>query len=300
MNELVPSDSGRPQWSVFKAALEARGFRPSRRFGQNFLLDENMVRAIVRDAGVGKGDRVLEVGSGCGFLSLHLLRAGVELVSVEVDARLVEITRELLSNEARFTLVEGDVLASKHALAPAVIARLPSSEPWHLVSNLPYAVSGPVMACAAELENAPATMTVLVQKEMALRVAALPASDDWGPLSIRLQIDYDVELLRDVPSGLFWPRPKVESSVVRLVRHAEPWPAAERRALSRLVDELFQRRRQSLGRVLSEVVGDRSVAADWLARAGLEQRTRAEDLSLETIARLSREDPRRGGGSDTP
>src|SRR6185436_15096361 len=99
----------------------------------------------------GPGDFVLEVGSGCGFLSLHLLRAGVDLVSVEVDMRLVEITRALLANEARFTLVEGDVLASKHALAPAVIAALPASAPWHLVSNLPYAVSGPVMACAAEL-----------------------------------------------------------------------------------------------------------------------------------------------------
>jgi 16S rRNA (adenine1518-N6/adenine1519-N6)-dimethyltransferase len=292
VNELVPNEGGRPQWSVFKAELEARGFHPSRRFGQNFLLDENMVRAIVRDSGVGPGDFVLEVGSGCGFLSLHLLRAGVDLVSVEVDSRLVEITRALLANEARFTLVEGDVLASKHALAPAVIGALPTSAPWHLVSNLPYAVSGPVMACAAELANAPASMTVLVQKEVALRIVAQPASDDWGPLSVRLQIDYEARLVRDVPSGLFWPRPKVESSVVRLKQRAVRWPAEERRALSRLVDELFQRRRKTLGRVLSDLTGERQQARDWLARAGADEKARAEDLSLEALARLAREDPR--------
>lgn len=292
MSELVPSASGRPQWSVFKAALEARGFHPSRRFGQNFLLDENMVRAIVRDAEVGPGDFVLEVGSGCGFLSLHLLRAGVELVSVEVDPRLVEVTRELLANEARFRLVEGDVLASKHALAPAVLAALPARGPWHLVSNLPYAVSAPVLACAAELENAPATMTVLVQKEVALRIAAQPASADWGPLSVRLQIDYDARLVRDVASGLFWPRPKVESSVVRLVQHATRREASERRALSRLVEELFQRRRQTLGRVTADLVGERAAARAWLERAALVERDRAEDLSLEALSRLAREDPR--------
>ncbi|MDZ4772870.1 MAG: 16S rRNA (adenine(1518)-N(6)/adenine(1519)-N(6))-dimethyltransferase RsmA [Planctomycetota bacterium] len=292
MSELVPKEGGRPQWSVFKAALETRGFRPSRRFGQNFLLDENMVRAIVRDAGVGPGDRVLEVGSGCGFLSLQLLRAGVDLVSVEVDARLVEITRELLANEPRFRLVEGDVLASKHVLAPTVLAALPLDAPWHLVSNLPYSVSGPVMACAADLVNAPASMTVLVQKEMALRVAAQPATDDWGPLSVRLQVDYTTELVRDVPSGLFWPRPKVESSVVRLTRRPEPWPVLERRALSRLVDELFQRRRQSLGRVLGDLCTPREVAREWIERAGLEPAMRAEDLDLATLRRLVRADPR--------
>lgn len=293
MSELTPRADGRPPWSEFRSALEARGFRPARRLGQNFLLDENMVRAIVRDAGVGPGDLVLEVGAGCGFLTLHLLRAGVDLVSVEIDPRLAEIARELLGGEPRWRLIETDILAGKHALAPEVVACLPPERDWHLVANLPYAVSGPVLACASELAHPPRSMTVLVQKEVALRIAAQPGTRDWGPLSIRLQWAYQAALVRDVGSGLFWPRPQVESTVVRLVRIEPEKPHAEGRALSGLVDELFTRRRQTLLRVLSELCGDRTRAQAWLARAGLEPKSRAEDLALAALERLVRLDPRR-------
>lgn len=293
MSDLTPLPGGRPAWSVFRAALEARGFRPSRRFGQNFLLDENMVRAIVRDAGVGPGDHVLEVGAGCGFLTLQLLRAGVELVSVEVDPRLAEIATELLADEPHWRLIVCDVLAGKHALAPAVRAALPEHAPWHLVSNLPYSVAGPVMVCATELPVPPLSMTVLVQREVALRVAARAGSDDWGPLSIRLQLDYEPRLLRDVPAALFWPRPSVESSVVRLTRRAETRPRAESEAVSLLVDALFQRRRQTLLRVLSDLTGDRAAARLWIDRAGFDPTLRAESLDLPALARLAALDPRR-------
>lgn len=288
----IPAASGaeatgaRPSWATFKAALDARGFHPSRRFGQNFLLDENMVRAIVRDAGVGPGDFVLEVGAGCGFLSLQLLHAGVDLTAVEVDLRLAEVVTELLGAHPRFRLIRGDVLESKHTLAAAVVAALPRTGPWHLVSNLPYSVAGPVLVNASELENPPRSMTVLVQHEVALRLAAAPGSDDWGPLSIRLQLDYAPERTRSVPPGLFWPRPQVDSSVVRLVQRAERWPEGERRAVSRLVDGLFQRRRQTLLRVLSDLAGDRERAQAWLARTGLDPRARAEDLDLASLRAL--------------
>ncbi|MBL8858523.1 MAG: ribosomal RNA small subunit methyltransferase A [Planctomycetes bacterium] len=292
MSDLAPNERGRPVWSVFKAALEAQGFRPSRRLGQNFLLDENMVRAIVRDSGISAADRVLEIGSGCGFLTLHLLRAGAALVAVEIDPRLAEITRTLLAGEGELLLIETDVLASKHALAPQVIAALPASGPWHMVANLPYSVSGPVLACAAELLNPPQSMTVLVQREVAQRIAARPATDAWGPLSIRLQLDYEPEITREVAPGLFWPRPQVASSVVRLVRRRETWPRAEREALSRLVDDLFQHRRQTLGRVLKDLLGTRAAADAWLGAAGFSGTERAEDLALSDLARISSCDPR--------
>lgn len=292
-HDLSSSVGGRPAWSVFRAELEACGFRPSRRFGQNFLLDENMVRAIVRDAAVAPGEFVLEVGAGCGFLSLHLLRAGTELVSVEIDPRLAEIASKLLANEARWRLVVCDVLAGKHALAEPVIAALPSDRPWHFVSNLPYSVAGPVLVCASELPVPPASMTVLVQREMALRIAARPGSDDWGPLSIRLQLDYEPKRMRDVPAALFWPRPSVESSVVRLVRRTPARPRAESDAVSALVDVLFQRRRQTLLRVLGELLGDRDAARVWLERCAVDPALRAESLDLEILTRLAAVDPRR-------
>jgi 16S rRNA (adenine1518-N6/adenine1519-N6)-dimethyltransferase len=292
MSALSPGEHGRPAWSVLRAALDARGFRPSRRLGQNFLLDENMLRAIVRDAQVGPGDTVLEVGPGCGTLSLHLLRAGVDLVAVEIDPRLAEIARELLADEKRFRLIVADVLAQKHAIEPRVLAELPKTGPWHLVANLPYSVAGPLLASLCELENAPASMTVLVQREVAQRIAAEAGSDAWGPLSIRLQIDYDATIVRAVPAALFWPKPDVESSVVRLVPHAQRMDSAARAQLSRLVDGLFQRRRQSLARVLSAISGSRAAGEKWLESAGLEPKARAEDLDLATLRRLSETAPR--------
>ena len=292
MSALEPGEHGRPAWSVLRAALEERGFRPSRRLGQNFLLDENMLRAIVRDAQVGAGDFVLEIGPGCGTLSLHLLRAGVDLVAVEVDPRLAEIARELLAGEERFRLIVADVLKSKHAIEPAVLRALPAAGPWHLVSNLPYSVSGPVLACMTEMANPPASMTVLVQKEVALRLAARPGTAEWGPLSIRLQIDYEPRVVRQVAAALFWPRPEVESSVVRLEPRAQRTSGPERVALSRLVDGLFQRRRQSLGRVLASIAGSRAAGEAWWTQAAVDPGGRAEDLELDALRALARHAPR--------
>jgi len=278
----------RPPFTVFRAALEARGFRPSRRLGQNFLLDENMARAIVRDAEIERGDFVLEVGAGCGFLSLHLLDAGAELVCVEVDSRLVPIARELLAPHGTATFLECDALAGKHALASEIEAALPRDRPWHLVSNLPYSISGPLLALLSGHELPPRTMTVLVQKEVAERIAAKPGTAAWGPLSIRLQLRYRPRILRPVAAGLFWPRPSVESAVVRLERAGSMGTAAELARLDPFIGELFSNRRQTLGRVLTRLAGSRQRALQVLESLGIEPRRRAETLDLEALASLAR------------
>lgn len=278
----------RPPFTVFRAALEARGFRPSRRLGQNFLLDENMVRAIVRDAEIEPGAFVLEVGAGCGFLSLHLLDNGADLVCVEIDSRLVAIARDLLAPHGAARFLECDALAGKHALAPEIEAALPRDRPWHLVSNLPYSISGPLLAVLAGHENSPQTMTVLVQKEVAERIAGKPGTPAWGPLSIRLQLRYRPRILRSVPAGLFWPRPSVESAVVRLERAATLGPAAELARLDRLIGELFSNRRQSLGRVLTRLAGSRERALLALSTLRIEPERRAETLDLPLLASLLR------------
>jgi len=280
-------DSARGSWAALREELTQAGFRPSRRLGQNFLLDENLLRAIVRDAGVVPGARVIEVGPGLGFLTRHLLAAGARVTAVEIDPRLAERTETTFAGNPEFDLVRGDVLAGKHALAPEVLARIPESGPWHLVANLPYAVSGPVLAIAAALPNPPRTMTVLVQLELAERVVAREGSDDWGPLSIRLQIAYDARIVRRVPPDLFWPRPQVDSALLRLDLRPDPLPEPERIRLSKLVDRLFQRRRQRLARVLGEILGSGAAGRDWAVRAGLTGDERAEDLPLATLRRLA-------------
>lgn len=295
---MFPDTNGRPAWLAVRAALDARGFRPSRRLGQNFLLDENMLRAIVRDAEVTPEDTALEVGPGCGFLTLHLARAVRRLVCVEIDARLLEVARELCAELANVEWLLADVLADKRTLAPEVAARLPASGAWHLVSNLPYSVSAPLCAVLADQPNPPRTMTVLVQREVAERMAARPGTADWGPLSIRLALDYAPRIVRAVPAQLFWPRPEVESSVVRLERLAEPVPPAERAVLMELVQALFQRRRQGLGRVLREFAG-RERSEVLLPRLALDPRVRAEDLPLATLRALAQELARlRGAGPE--
>jgi 16S rRNA (adenine1518-N6/adenine1519-N6)-dimethyltransferase len=283
---LSGRDDGRAAWRDFKGELEAIGFRPSRRFGQNFLVDENMVRAIVRDAQLPPGARVLEIGTGLGFLTLHLLREGSEVVTVEVDARLFELAGRALESERPCTRLLCDALAGKHALAPEVRAALWTSGDWHLVANLPYSIASPLFVVLADLDNPPASFTTLVQKEAAERVAGRPGGADWGALSARIQADYDCRIVRAVGPGLFWPRPQVDSSVVRGVRRADRLERERRMLLQGLLARLFQRRRQTLGRVLADLLEDRVGAEAWLEEARLAGGARAEDLDLGSLLRL--------------
>ncbi len=275
--------SERPPWAQFQERLRAAGFRPSRRLGQNFLLDLNMLQAIARDARVAPGETVLEVGPGLGFLTQQLLECGAQLVCVEIDERLLAIAQSWIAGPR---WLHGDVLAGKHTLAPAVAAGLPPSSHWQLVSNLPYSVAAPLLAVLADLEHPPRAMTVLVQREVAERIAARAGSSDWGLLSIALQTGYEVELLRHVPPQLFWPRPEVESSVVRLVRRPDPLEPGRRRELLTLAARLFQRRRQTLGRVLGEIWG-RETALSRLGALGWPASRRAEELDLPELLELS-------------
>jgi 16S rRNA (adenine1518-N6/adenine1519-N6)-dimethyltransferase len=291
--------SGRRNWEIVRGELDRIGFRPSRRLGQNFLLDENMLAAIVRDARLPPAARVLEVGAGCGFLSLHLARAGVELTSVEIDARVLEIARRLLAGERSVKWILADALSGKNALSRALLSAIPPA-PWHLVSNLPYSIAAPLLALLARGSSTPESMTVLVQREVAQRIAARPGTSDWGPLSIRLQLEYAPELVRTVPAALFWPRPDVESALVRLERKPSGSRAEERDELDALVARVFQRRRQTLGRVMGEIL-DRSRARALLADLGLDPSLRAEALDLDQLRRLCQGSGRetdRDGASD--
>lgn len=283
-----PPSSALPSWSELRARLESAGFRPSRGLGQNFLVDGNMARAIVRDAQLSAGDRVLEVGPGAGQLSLRLVEHGVRLLAVEVDARLAALCRELLAPFEGAQVIQADVLASKHRLAPAVQSLLPADGPWHVVANLPYSAGTPFLAVASRLENPPRSMTVLLQKELVERLTAVPDTSAWGPLGAKLQLLYEPHALRAVPSNLFWPRPRVESTLARLSLRAERPAADAVRAFDRLVEGLFQGRRKTLARRLGELLESRAAALDHLRQLGIEGRARPETLGIEELLELAR------------
>lgn len=279
---------GRPIWTWFRERLDAVGFRPSRRLGQNFLLDDNLIRAIVRDAQLEPHATVVEIGVGCGLLTRELVHAGASVIAIEIDARLLPIARELvgqMSASAPVQWIEGDVLAGKHAWNPAVLAAL-SRGPWHLVSNLPYAVSAPVLALAAFHEPGPRSATVLVQREVADRLCAEPGTPEWGPLSIAVQLAFAPQLVRNVPPSAFWPRPQIDSAVVRLVPRPDRDGGEECRRVADLAGRVLQHRRQGIARALASVLGSRDASRVVLEALAIEPLERAENLDLAAWRRM--------------
>lgn len=301
MTDDAPAPPGsRPPWRAFRAALDAAGFRPSRRLGQNFLLDENVARAIARDGverpgGEAEGPTVLEVGSGCGFLTVHLVDAGARVIAVEIDRRLAEVAREFVAPRGAVEWIRADVLRSKHELEPRVAAALPRAAPWQLVSNLPYSVASPLLVVLSRLANPPRAMTVLVQAEVAERLAAEPGQGAWGPLGIRVQALYRAAVLRRVPPQAFWPRPRVDSAVVRLDRRGRVPGDADLAALDRLVAAVFGTRRKTLRSSVGRLLGSRSTAERILESRGISGDLRPEELGLDALLELARAASEGGG-----
>jgi 16S rRNA (adenine1518-N6/adenine1519-N6)-dimethyltransferase len=278
----------RPPWRDFQRALEDAGFRPSKTLGQNFLLDPNMARSLVRDAGVGPGDVVVEIGAGCGFLTVELAEAGCDVRAIEVDRRLFAIAASFLAPYAGVRLVRGDALAGKHALGPELAGLLPEAGEHRVVSNLPYAIAGPLLALLARRANPPASMSLLVQREVAEKAAAAPGTSAWGALPARLDLVFERRAGRKVPAGLFWPRPRVESRVVHLTRRPGERPSAARLArFDRVVDTLFQQRRKTVLAALADALGDRGAAERALREAGVEGSARPGELSAGALLALA-------------
>ncbi|MCC7015381.1 MAG: ribosomal RNA small subunit methyltransferase A [Planctomycetes bacterium] len=277
----------RPPWSEIKARLENSGFRPSRALGQNFLVDENMLRAIARAAELMPGDLVVEVGPGCGVLTAHLVEHGARVIAVELDPRLFAFARDLWG-ELAIDWIEGDALAGKHALNPELLQRLAGAGAWKLVSNLPYSAGTPILVAASRLEQPPLSATVLLQDDLAERICAAPGTREWGAVSARLQACYLARKLRLVGPQLFWPRPTVDSALVRLdLRPTRP-NSAELAQLDRLVGCLFEQRRKTVLNRLESFFGQRARAAAACAALGIDPRARPEQLSVEDLVGLVR------------
>lgn len=259
--------------------LEERGLSPRKRFGQNFLIDHNLIRKLVDAAGVGPGDLVLEVGPGTGTMTEELLGRGCEVVASELDHGLAGLLRDVIGggeHGPRFALVEGDCLASKHALS-ADLERAIGDRPFTLVSNLPYGAATPVLTAILARHPACRVMAVTIQREVASRLSAQPRSDEYGPLSIVTQASAAVDPIAILPPECFWPRPDVTSAMVRLTRLDSPL-TDRLDALETVCRDLFSRRRKQIGWFLSTLVEPPE---------GIEPTMRPEELSPRQIVQLA-------------
>ena len=259
------------------------GIRPTKQWGQNFVVDGNTVRRIVRVAGVGADDTVVEVGPGLGSLTLALLPVVERVVAVEVDPVLAAALPETVAHHAPDL---ADRLEVVHADAMAV-TDLPGSPPTALVANLPYNVSVPVVLRFLELFPTLRTILVMVQLEVAERLAAGPGSKTYGVPSVKAAWHADVRLAGQVPRSVFWPVPNVDSGLVMLTRRPPPATTATRAEVFRCVDAAFAQRRKTLRAALATWAGSPALAEAALTAAGIDPRTRGEPLDVTAFAALA-------------
>lgn len=246
--------SGRDPFAQYRAAMAAVGFRPSSALGQNFLLDPSLHHWIALQAGATADDVVLEIGVGLGFLTRELAATAGVVVGIEIDRRLHGIAAAALADLDNVRLLLGDALggAGRSMLPEAVAALVPPRPGGRIlvVANLPYSVSGPLLAELCALPALPARALLLVQKELAARLAARCGDPDYGGLSAQVQALFAVRSLRDVSPQVFRPRPKVWSAILGLDLRADAAAALRagpaRRSFAAFVRALFQQRRKAL------------------------------------------------------
>ena len=260
------------------------GLRPTKTLGQNFLHDPNTIRRIVRTAELAPGERVLEIGPGLGSLTLGLLEAGHPVTAVEIDPLLAgalpATVRERLP-DASLDVVTADAMR---------VTALPG-EPTALVANLPYNVAVPVVLHL--LENFPDLRTglVMVQAEVAERLAADPGSKAYGVPSVKAAWYCAATRAGAISRAVFWPVPNVDSGLVRLVRRDPPATSAGRVDVFTAVDAAFAQRRKTLRAALAGWAGSPAAAEDALRAAGIDPSARGETLDVTAFARLAEHRP---------
>ena len=265
--------------STLKQTLARLGIRPSRRLGQNFLTDPNMLSALVRDAAPTAGDRILEIGPGTGLLTERLLEAGATVTAVEIDYRLAAHLRSTLGTHKRLRIIEADACR----IDPAECM---PEDPYRCIANLPYSVSSVVLARFADTRRPPVDVHVLLQREIADRILAEPGTKDYSALSVKVQLLFEGTVLRTLPPQVFYPPPDVDSAFIRLVRT----PGAVRPGVRRLAVELaqtaFAQRRKKALKLLGRR-WDRDRLQAHFRALGIDDNARAEAIAVCQYAALA-------------
>ncbi|OAB87625.1 16S rRNA methyltransferase [Janibacter melonis] len=259
------------------------GVAPTKQWGQNFVVDANTVRRIVRAGDVGAQDVVVEVGPGLGSLTLALLEQAHRVVAIEIDPRLAQALPETVAAMAPsraddLEVVHGDALR---------VAELPGPAPTALVANLPYNVSVPVVLHLLATFSSIERVLVMVQLEVAERLAARPGSRTYGVPSVKAAWYGDVRLAGTVSRSIFWPVPNVDSGLVRIDRCEPPAVEVSRAEVFACVDAAFAQRRKTLRAALKGWAGSADAAEAALVEAGIDPRTRGEQLDVAQFAALA-------------
>jgi len=273
---------------VMKPLLAAHGFHFSKAKGQNFLIASWVPESIAEDAGVDKTAGVLEIGPGIGPLTQQLcLRAG-KVCAVELDERLAPILKQTVGEFENLQILWGDVL--KQDIPALVAERFAGLRPM-ACANLPYYITSPILSALLEAECFE-SVTVMVQKEVAQRIAAKPGTADYSAFSVLCQYYAKPELLFDVPAHCFMPQPKVTSAVIQLrVRQEKPWQIEDKQTFFRVVRASFAMRRKKLINGLAAGFPELGKAgvAEVIAACGFDENVRGETLDIHQFAAIANE-----------
>ncbi|MCR5516539.1 MAG: 16S rRNA (adenine(1518)-N(6)/adenine(1519)-N(6))-dimethyltransferase RsmA [Lachnospira sp.] len=270
------------------AVLNRYGFNFQKKFGQNFLIDENIVEKIVREAGVTKDDFVLEIGPGIGTMTQILCENAREVVAVEIDTKLIPILKEdTLRYYDNVTVINEDILKLD---INKIVKEKNNGKPIKVVANLPYYITTPIIMGLFENHVALDSITIMVQKEVADRMQVGPGTKDYGALSLAVQYYAKPEIVLNVPASCFMPRPNVDSAVIRLNRYQTPaYDVKNEKLLFNLIKASFLQRRKTMLNSVSN--GLSNVTKEDLANAlesmGLPKTVRGEALTLEQFVELS-------------
>lgn len=277
---------GNPKNTI--AVLQKYNFNFEKKFGQNFLIDTHVLEKIIAAAGVTKDDFVLEIGPGIGTMTQYLAEAAREVVAVEIDDHLIPILEDTLSSYDNITVLHQDILKVDIA---ALAQEKNEGKPIKVVANLPYYITTPIIMGLFESHVPLDSVTVMVQKEVAMRMQAGPSTKDYGALSLAVQYYADPYLAANVPPNCFMPRPNVGSAVICLTCHEKPpVEVADEKLLFRLIRASFNQRRKTLVNGLSnspELSFSKEQITDAVETLGKGATVRGEALTLEEFAALA-------------
>lgn len=278
------TDLGNPR--IIQQIIKEQNFAVQKKYGQNFLVDTNILEGIVNAAEITKDDTVLEIGPGMGSLTQYLLEAAKEVIAVEVDKMLIPILKENLKEYDNLTLIHGDVLKLD-------LDEILKGRRVKVVANLPYYITTPIVMELLEKQENIESITVMVQKEVAQRMQEGPGSKSYGALSLAVQFYAKPEIVLNVSKNCFLPKPDVDSAVIKLdIYEAEERPVKTKDAqfMFRLIRAAFNQRRKTLLNALSNDAGtkipkEKTLAA--LSEMGKSESVRGEALTLEEFAQLA-------------
>ena len=279
---------GNPQNTI--AVLQKYKFNFQKKFGQNFLIDTHVLDKIIDAAGITEEDFVLEIGPGIGTMTQYLCENAREVVAVEIDKNLIPILEDTLSDYRNVTVINQDILKLD---IPALAKEKNDGKPIKVVANLPYYITTPIIMGLFESHVPVKSITVMVQKEVAMRMQAGPGTKDYGALSLAVQFYAEPYIVANVPPNCFMPRPNVGSAVIRLTLHENPPTTVKDESLMfRIIRASFNQRRKTLLNGLNnspEIAATKEQIQTAFEKLGFPANVRGETLTLKEFAALADE-----------